>query len=122
MQKTLQNRLSWSSKKGAAGPWGKAGRARTRSGDGEGWGLDRVRVAPVAKSARGCGQARRTRVAERDPDVGIGLGLPLDEAVARLRPQHDRLVLIVEDEVAAIGPHREHGVAVAALLAHDGDQ
>src|ERR1700734_3925197 len=33
--------------KGAAGSWGRAGRARTRSGDGEGWGRDRVRVAPV---------------------------------------------------------------------------
>jgi hypothetical protein len=38
--------------KGAAGPWGKAGRARTRSGDGEGWGRDRVRVAPVRETQR----------------------------------------------------------------------
>jgi hypothetical protein len=32
--------------KGAAGSWGRAGRARTRSGDGEGWGRDRGRVTP----------------------------------------------------------------------------
>src|SRR6266446_1411093 len=34
------------SKKSAAAPGGRGGRARTRSGVGEGWGRDRGRVAP----------------------------------------------------------------------------
>src|SRR5580692_5537948 len=69
--------------KGAAGSWGRAGRARTRSGDGEGWGRDRARVAPVfvSQSVRGGGERHRARFAERDPDVRIGLRLALDEAV-----------------------------------------
>src|SRR5947209_20360772 len=89
-----------SSEKGAAGLGG--GRPpRTRSGDGEGWGRDRARVTPwLLSSARGGREARRPHVAERNPHVRIGLRLPLDEAVAGVRPQHDRLVLIVEEQLA----------------------
>src|SRR4029077_11263920 len=63
-------------KKGAAGSWGRAGRARTRSGDGEGWGRDRARVAPlfvcsqraVAVSGTGRGSPSATQTFGSDCD------------------------------------------------------
>src|ERR1700685_2845837 len=111
-------------KKGAAGSWGRAGRARTRSGDGEGWGRDRARVAPVfgSQSVRGCGERHRARFAERDPYIRIGLRLALDEAVTGVRPQHDVVGLVVEDVFALVAFDREHGVAVVVLVAHHSDQ
>src|SRR5580704_18699363 len=62
--------------KGAAGSWGRAGRARTRSGDGEGWGRDRARVAPlfvrnqraVAVSGTGRGSPSATHTFGSDCD------------------------------------------------------
>src|SRR6185503_2607630 len=91
------------SKKVAARPWGRPGRARTRSGDGEGWGRDRGRGAPCLVSVRrGC-RGGRVGVAEPDPHVGIRLRLALHEAIARLVPAHDVLGLIVENEVALVG-------------------
>src|SRR5262245_46757915 len=55
--------ISSNPEKGAAGPWGKAGRSRTRSGDGEGWGRDRVRVTfqrDVAVAVAGRGSPSET--------------------------------------------------------------
>src|SRR5579864_5775377 len=70
----------------------------------------------------GCGCRRRPRVAERHPDIGVALRLALDEAVAGLEPQHDVVGLVVEDEFAAVGLHREHRVAFIPLVAYHGDQ
>src|SRR5205085_7520728 len=100
--------------------WGRAGRARTRSGDGEGWGRDRERGAPCWFSACGGGGGRRMRIAERHPHVRIGLRLAFYEAVAGVRPQHDVLRLIVEDEVTLVGLHGEDRVAFVLLVAHHG--
>src|SRR5262245_9176242 len=114
------------SEKGAAAPGGRGGRARTRSGDGEGWGRDRGRVAPVVStpcwSARRRSGDRRAVVTERDPDILVRLRLPLDEVVAGLRPEQDLILLIVEDELALVGLHGEHGVALAFEITHDRDQ
>ena len=111
------------SKKGAAGPWGRTGRSRTRPGDGEGWGRDRERefllcvLLSSAVTALACGyRGRGLRFAESDPFVRIGLGLPLDEAVAGFVPGQDFGFLVVENEFAAIGLDREHGVAVALFV------
>ena len=53
---------------------------------------------------------------------GIALRLTLDEAVAGLGPGHDAFVLVVEDELALVGFHGQHGVAFALLVAHHRDQ
>src|SRR5215813_13928798 len=73
-------------------------------------------------SARRDGGGRDARFAERNPQVWIGLRLPLDEAVAGLGPGQDLRLLIVENELAAVRFDREHGVSVALLVAHDGDE
>src|SRR5262249_13546545 len=59
---------------------------------------------------------------ERDRYVLVRLRLPLHEAVARLRPEQDLLLLVVEDELALVGLDREDGVALALEVAHDRDQ
>jgi len=48
-------------------------------------------------------QSRRpARIAERNPVVLVALRLALHEAVAGVRPEHDLLALIVEDELAFV--------------------
>src|SRR6266705_5055963 len=102
--------------------------ARDPVWDGEGWGCDRV-ACPLflwffvqLLIAGAGGGDRRAAVAKRDPYVGIALRLTLDEAVAGLGPGHDVLILIVEDELALVGLHGQHGVAFALLVAHHRDQ
>src|SRR5215510_13313534 len=99
--------------------------AREPVWDGEGWGCDRV--ACLDKSfcsavAGAGGGDRRPAVTERHPDIGIALRLALDEAVAGLGPEQDAFVLVVENELTLVGLHRQHRVAFAFLVAHDGDQ
>src|SRR4051795_2457391 len=110
-------------KKVAASHWGWLA-AREPVWDGEGWGCDRVaylfRLSLLISGAGG--GDRRLGVAERDPDIGITLRLALDEAVAGLRPGNDVLVLIVENELALVGLHRQHRVSFALLVAHHGDE
>src|SRR5207248_9398249 len=99
--------------------------ARDPVWDGEGWGCDRVAgsIIPLVLAVAGAGGGhRRPAVTERDPDIGIALRLPLDEAVAGLGPGQDVFVLVVENELALVGLHRQHRVAFALLVAHDGDE
>src|SRR6185312_6275828 len=70
----------------------------------------------------GGGDDRRAVVVQRDPLAGIGLRLPLDEGVGRVLPQQDLAVLVVEDEVAAVGADHQHCVAVAIGFTHHGHQ
>src|SRR6476646_3707488 len=89
---------------------------------------DRARSAMIclrkfegwSASARCGGGGGRPRVAERDPRVRVGLGLPFHETIAGFRPEHDLLVLIVENELAFVGLNGEHGMAVALLVEQHG--
>src|SRR5689334_8913011 len=107
--------------KGAAGSWGRSGRSRTRPGDGEGWGRDREREF-LSLSARRDGCRCDARFAEQNPLVRIGLGLPLHKAVSSPVPRQDLRLLVVENEFAMIGLHRQDRMTVALLVAHDGDE
>jgi len=46
------------------------------------------------------------------------LRLALHEAVAGVRPEQDLVGLIVEDVLTAVSLDREHGMAVAVVIAH----
>src|SRR6185503_14351653 len=105
----------------AAGSWGRSGRSRTRSGDGEGWGRDREREF-LSLSARRNNRGRGGRFAKQDPGVRVGLRLTLHKAIAGPLPRQDLRFLIIENEFATIGLDRQHGMAVAFLVAHDGDE
>src|SRR5450631_1370550 len=98
--------------------------ARDPVWDGEGWGCDRVACLRLSLSviARAGGGDRGTAVAQRDPYVRIALRLTLDEAVSGLGPGHDRLVLVVEDELALVALDGQYRVAFALLVAHHRDQ
>src|SRR5215510_4651678 len=89
-----------------------------------GWGRDRAAklLWLLSVSARRGGGDRRARVADGDPLVRIRLRLTLDEAIVRLRPRQNFLDLIVEHELALIGLHRQHGVAVALAVAYHRDE
>ena len=102
-------------KKGAAGPGGRPAAREPGLGTGRGGDVtgSRSSLSMPALQRDGRGGGRRARIAERRPSVRIGLRLALHEAVAGLRPEQDLLVLVVEDELALVGLHREHGVAVA---------
>ena len=82
-------------------------------------GLGTGRGGDVTGSANSFLSARRNRggrgawFTKRDPHVRIGLRLAFYEAVAGLGPRQDLRLLIVENEFAAIGLHREYGVTVA---------
>src|SRR5882672_1346545 len=95
--------------------------ARDPVWDGEGWGCDRVAcpVIRVSLAIAGAGSGDRgTAVAKRDPYVRIALRLTLDEAISGLGPGHDVFVLVIEDELALVGFHGQHGMAFAVLVAH----
>src|SRR6476469_10339567 len=77
------------------------------------------RALVAARRSRG---GRGAWFTKRDPHVRIGLRLAFYEAVAGLGPRQDLRLLIVENEFAAIGLHREYGVTVSLLVAHEGDQ
>src|SRR5262249_21151402 len=74
------------------------------------------------KSPRTDRRDRRLLIAERDPDVDVVLRLPFDEPIPGLVPEQDLLVLVVEDEFALVALHRQHRMAVAALVAHHRDE
>src|SRR5262245_7392709 len=99
--------------------------AREPVWDGEGWGCDRVACplrSPCSAVAGAGGRGRRASIAERDPAGGIALRLALDEAVAGLVQGQDVFVLVVENELALVGLHRQHRMSLALLVAHDGDE
>src|ERR1700738_3476728 len=64
----------------------------------------------------------RVRLTECHPDIRIALRLALHEAVARLGPEQDLLVLIVQNKLPLIGFAVERGETSAALAAEDRDQ
>src|SRR6201991_2366591 len=122
-------RRAWAKKVAASlgGAWPRA----IRSGTGRGGDVTGSRNSSNFKllsqrsllAVLGAGRRNgRAVVAERDPDILVALRLPLDEAVAGLGPGHDVFILVVENELALVGLHRQHGMTLALLVAHDGDQ
>src|SRR6516165_5082133 len=102
--------------------WGKGWPRAIRSGTGGGWDVTGSRFLILLSLAGAGGGDRRAGVAERDPDVGIALRLALDEAVSGLGPGHDVFVLVVQNELALVALHGQHGMAFAELVAHHRDQ
>src|SRR6266511_3970229 len=97
---------------------------RASSGSDEPFAADAFHAPPRPGSqlARACGRGCRTRIAQRDPNIRIGLRLPLHEAVSGLRPKQDVFSLVVEDELAFVRLDGEHGMPIALLVTHDGDE
>ena len=56
------------------------------------------------------------------PLAGIANGLPLEERVGGVAPHQDAAVEVVENEIAAVGEDRQHGVAFAIRTLDDGHQ
>src|SRR5262249_18624938 len=120
-RKPLENMRFSKGRKGAAGPWGRAGRANPvwgRGGGGTGPGSQTPKSI-LSRSGRSCRRRRAARFAKRDPHIRVGLRLAFDKAVAGVRPKQDLVGLVVENEFAAVGFDRENGMAIAALVAHD---
>jgi hypothetical protein len=70
------------------------------------------RISVVVSAFAGAGRGDRgATVAQRNPHVRVALRLALHEPVAGLIPRHDAFGLVVEDELALVGLHRQDRVA-----------